>query len=55
MMLRNIMQGYETNPKVPMANNYRPLMDLNHRPIRTNMNFPNSVSMMNNRYDRHAS
>ena len=43
-ILRDIMQGDEENPKVPMENNCRPVMPPNHRPIRTNINFPNPVS-----------
>jgi carbonic anhydrase len=41
MILRDIMQGDKNNPKVPMENNVRPTMPTNHRPMRTNINFPN--------------
>ncbi len=43
-ILRDIMQGDEKNPKVPMENNCRPTMPPNDRPVRTNINFPNPVS-----------
>jgi len=39
-ILRDIMQGDSTNPKVPMENNGRPTCPVNTRPIRTNINFP---------------
>ncbi|KAK2165565.1 hypothetical protein LSH36_48g02019 [Paralvinella palmiformis] len=41
MVMRDIWQGDESNPKTPMENNGRPTMDLNGRPIRTNINFKN--------------
>ncbi|XP_067132662.1 putative carbonic anhydrase-like protein 2 [Centruroides vittatus] len=37
--LRNLMQGEEENPKTPLANNFRPTLPLNHRSIRTNLDF----------------
>lgn len=39
MAMRDVMQGDENNPKVPMENNCRPTMPLHHRPVRTNINF----------------
>jgi hypothetical protein len=40
MALRDIMQGDENNPKVPMENNCRlPKMPTNNRVVRTNINF----------------
>ena len=43
MAMRDIMQGDENNPKVPMENNCRPTMPLHFRPVRTNINFQSSV------------
>ncbi|XP_031849880.1 carbonic anhydrase-related protein A isoform X2 [Nomia melanderi] len=37
--LRKVMQGSENAPKAPLGNNTRPLQDLNHRTIRTNIDF----------------
>ncbi|KAI4486179.1 hypothetical protein M0802_012503 [Mischocyttarus mexicanus] len=37
--LRKLMQGPATAPKAPLGNNSRPLQDLHHRTIRTNINF----------------
>ncbi|XP_035211476.1 carbonic anhydrase-related protein 10-like, partial [Stegodyphus dumicola] len=37
--LRRLMQGDERNPKAPLADNFRPTMDLNQRTIRTNIDF----------------
>lgn len=33
------MQGDEKNPKAPLADNFRPTLDLNQRSIRTNIDF----------------
>ena len=44
MALRDIMQGDENNPKVPMENNCRPTQPLHHRPVRTNINFQSPVT-----------
>lgn len=43
-MLRDLMQGDEIEPKIPMENNCRPTMQLHDRPIRTNINFHPPVS-----------
>ncbi|KAI4494844.1 hypothetical protein M0804_001045 [Polistes exclamans] len=37
--LRKLMQGPVNAPKAPLGNNSRPLQDLHHRTIRTNINF----------------
>ncbi|KAL2720861.1 carbonic anhydrase-related protein 10 isoform X1 [Vespula squamosa] len=37
--LRKLMQGPISAPKAPLGNNSRPLQDLHHRTIRTNINF----------------
>ncbi|KAL2721108.1 carbonic anhydrase-related protein 10 isoform X1 [Vespula maculifrons] len=37
--LRKLMQGPASAPKAPLGNNSRPLQDLHHRTIRTNINF----------------
>ncbi|KAF8791586.1 hypothetical protein HNY73_006428 [Argiope bruennichi] len=37
--LRRLMQGDERNPKAPLADNFRPTLDLNQRSIRTNIEF----------------
>lgn len=37
--LRRLMQGDEKNPKAPLADNFRPTLDLNQRSIRTNIDF----------------
>ncbi|CAL1284931.1 unnamed protein product [Larinioides sclopetarius] len=37
--LRRLMQGDERNPKAPLADNFRPTLDLNQRSIRTNIDF----------------
>ena len=39
------MQGDAYNPKVAMENNYRTIQPLNQRPLRTNINFHNAVSL----------
>lgn len=36
------MQGTEQTPKAPLGNNARPLQQLHHRTVRTNINFPNA-------------
>jgi hypothetical protein len=41
--LRRLMQGSEQTPKAPLGNNARPLQQLHHRTIRTNIDF-NKVS-----------
>lgn len=33
------MQGDEKNPKAPLADNFRPVLSLNQRTIRTNIDF----------------
>ena len=48
VVLRDIMQGDESNPQVPMENNARPTMPVNHRVVRTNINFPHKVSSSRN-------
>ncbi len=48
------MQGDETNPKVAMENNVRPVVELNHRAVRTNINFPNPVSNTCNVHNCHS-
>ncbi|RWS30194.1 carbonic anhydrase-related protein 10-like protein, partial [Leptotrombidium deliense] len=37
--LRKLMQGESDSPKAPLGNNYRPLQPLNHRFVRTNIDF----------------
>ncbi|XP_017886963.1 carbonic anhydrase-related protein 10-like isoform X4 [Ceratina calcarata] len=37
--LRRLMQGPQNTPKAPLGNNSRPIQDLNHRTIRTNIDF----------------
>jgi hypothetical protein len=37
--LRRLMQGTELTPKAPLGNNARPLQQLHHRTIRTNIDF----------------
>lgn len=34
------MQGSEVTPKAPLGNNARPLQQLHHRTVRTNIDFP---------------
>lgn len=36
------MQGSEQMPKAPLGNNARPVQKLNHRTIRTNIDFKQS-------------
>jgi len=36
-VLRDVMQGDQTNPKFAMNNNNRPTMPLHHRSVRTNI------------------
>jgi len=42
--MREVMQGDASNPKVTMGNNYRPVMQIYQRTVRTNINFNNPVS-----------
>jgi len=42
--MREVMQGDASNPKVTMGNNYRPVMQIQQRTVRTNINFNNPVS-----------
>jgi len=44
MAMRDVMQGDEDNPKVPMENNCRLQMPTNNRVVRTNINFRSPVS-----------
>jgi len=44
MAMRDVMQGDENNPKVPMENNCRLQMPINNRVMRTNINFQSPVS-----------
>ncbi|RWS31674.1 putative carbonic anhydrase-like protein 2 [Leptotrombidium deliense] len=37
--LRKLMQGANDSPKAPLANNFRPTKAVNHRVIRTNIDF----------------
>ncbi|OXU27952.1 hypothetical protein TSAR_008520 [Trichomalopsis sarcophagae] len=37
--LRRLMQGPDSTPKAPLGNNSRPLQELHHRTIRTNIDF----------------
>jgi len=41
--MREVMQGDASNPKVTMGNNYRPVMQIHQRTVRTNINFNNPV------------
>jgi len=43
MAMRDVMQGDEDNPKVPMENNCRLQMPINSRVVRTNINFQSPV------------
>jgi len=43
MAMRDVMQGDEDNPKVPMENNCRLQMPINNRVVRTNINFQSPV------------
>lgn len=43
--LRRLMQGSEQTPKAPLGNNARPLQQLHHRTIRTNIDF-NKVKLI---------
>lgn len=45
MLMREVMLGDKDNPKASMQNNKRPIMPVHHRPIRTNINFQNTVSL----------
>ena len=47
LLLRKLMQGDEQNLKAPLSDNFRRIQMLNNRPIRTNINFSNSVSNYN--------
>ena len=40
--LRKLMQGDRNLPKARMANNYRPTKPINHRTVRTNIDFSNN-------------
>jgi len=44
MAMRDVMQGDENNPKVPMENNCRLQMPINNRVVRTNINFQSPVA-----------
>jgi Eukaryotic-type carbonic anhydrase len=48
--LRRLMQGSEQTPKAPLGNNARPLQQLHHRTIRTNIDF-NKVSVSSYQLD----
>jgi hypothetical protein len=37
--LRKLKQGPENEPKAPLGNNARPFQPLNHRTVRTNIDF----------------
>jgi len=50
MAMRDVMQGDENNPKVPMENNCRLQMPTNNRVVRTNINFRSPVSANVNLY-----
>lgn len=39
--LRRLMQGSVESPKAPLGNNARPLQQLHHRTVRTNIDFQN--------------
>lgn len=40
--LRRLMQGPEESPKAPLGNNARPVQNLHHRTVRTNIDFKQS-------------
>lgn len=40
--LRRLMQGSEQTPKAPLGNNARPIQNLHHRTVRTNIDFKQS-------------
>lgn len=47
--LRRLMQGSENTPKAPLGNNARPVQNLHHRTVRTNIDFKKTkVSFLRN-------
>lgn len=40
------MQGEPDSPKAPLGNNFRPIQSLNHRFVRTNIDFRKTVSIL---------
>lgn len=46
--LRRLMQGSEETPKAPLGNNARPLQNLHHRTVRTNIDFKQQSSETKN-------
>lgn len=47
--LRRLMQGSENTPKAPLGNNARPVQNLHHRTVRTNIDFKkNKVRFLRN-------
>ena len=48
--MREVMQGDASNPKVTMGNNYRPVMPIHQRTVRTNINFNNPVCLRQLQY-----
>lgn len=45
------MQGSEVTPKAPLGNNARPLQQLHHRTVRTNIDFP-SIKVNKNKINK---
>ena len=41
--LRKLMQGEPDSPKAPLGNNFRPTQPINHRFVRTNIDFQRKV------------
>lgn len=45
--LRRLMQGTSEHPKAPLGNNARPVQNLHHRTVRTNIDFKQSKVWLN--------
>lgn len=44
------MQGPEAQPKAPLGNNARPVQNLHHRTVRTNIDFKQSKVRFDNNF-----
>lgn len=44
-LLRKLMQGEPDSPKAPLGNNFRPVQPINHRFVRTNIDFRRKVHL----------
>ena len=49
-VLRKLMQGDASSPKAPLGNNFRPCQGLNHRVVRTNIDFRKNKVFMPSLY-----